>query len=90
MNIPLKKDNIYNTYYLNYNLFFNNLLFIILSLNKITAIKGKPYNINTFTGNKDGIFKSCKKVIISKKITFNIISLGNKVSNKTRVITALI
>lgn len=85
MGLTFKKSNIYKVYYFDCDLSLKNLLFTIFLLKKVTAIKGRPCDINTFTSDENDIFKSCKKAVIGKKTALNTTNLGSRAGDKMRV-----
>lgn len=86
--LPLEKSDVHKAYYLDRNLSDINPLLTILSPKKVTATKGRPRDIATFTADKDGIFESRKKAIMGKKTKPTTTSLGSRAGDKTRATMA--
>jgi hypothetical protein len=63
--ISLDKDDIYIAWYLDCNLLIDNLLLEVLSPKMVINSRGRPCDINMFAGNKEGIFGSVGKAVIT-------------------------
>jgi hypothetical protein len=89
--LPLEKADVHEVYWLDRDLSLKNPLLTVLSPKKVTAIKGRPRKIATFTADEEGVFQSSSsrgKAVMGKKTTSTATSLGSKAGNKTRATTA--
>jgi hypothetical protein len=89
--LPLEKADVHEVYWLDRNLSLDNPLLTVLSPKKVTATKGRPCEIATFTANEEGVFQGSSsrgKAVMGKKTTLTTTSLGSKAGDKTRATTA--